>query len=108
MKLESNLKKELWDTIKTNYENESYSNSILDSIYLLTETIRNKTGLEGDGASLVGEAFGGNKPKIKLNKLQTESEKNIQRGMQELLRGIYTTIRNPRSHDKLKIGRAHV
>lgn len=100
MDLKINIEQELWDIIKKSYENESYSSSILDAMHFLTDTIRNKTGLEGDGVSLVGQAFGGNNPKIKLNKLQTESEKNIQKGTQEILRGLYTAIRNPRSHDK--------
>lgn len=101
MDLRINIDQDMWEIIQKNYENESYSSAILDAIHLLTETIRNKTGLEGDGSSLVGQAFGGDNPKIQLNKLQTESEKNIQKGMQEILKGLYTAIRNPRSHDKI-------
>ncbi|MDP9700535.1 uncharacterized protein (TIGR02391 family) [Paenibacillus intestini] len=100
MELRIHIQKELWDSIEKNYHNESYSSAILDAIHLLTETIRNKTGLEGDGSSLIGQAFGGNPPMIQLNKMQTESEKNVQKGMVDLLRGVYTTFRNPRSHDK--------
>ncbi|NLH45300.1 MAG: TIGR02391 family protein [Acholeplasmataceae bacterium] len=92
---------ELWNIIKKNYEAENYSGSILDAIFRLTDIIRNKTGLEGDGASLIGQAFGGDNPRIKLNKLQTDSEKDVQKGIQEILRGIYTSIRNPRSHDAI-------
>lgn len=100
MDLKTNIEQELWDIIEKNYENRSYSSAILDAMHLLTDTIRNKTGLEGDGSSLVGQAFGGDNPKIQLNKLQTESEKNIQKGIQQILRGLYMAIRNPRSHDK--------
>ena len=92
---------ELWEVIQKNYESENYTGAILDAIFKLTDTIRNKTGLEGDGASLIGQAFGGDDPRIKLNKLQTDSEKDIQKGVQEILRGIYTGIRNPRSHDAM-------
>jgi uncharacterized protein (TIGR02391 family) len=100
MDLKVNIEVELWEMIEKNYQNESYSGAISDAIHLLTETIREKTGLEGDGSNLVGQAFGGDNPKIQLNKLQTESEKNIQKGIQEILKGLYTAIRNPRSHDK--------
>lgn len=100
MDLRTSIRKDLWETIEKNYENESYSSAILDTMYLLTDTIRNKTGLEGDGSSLIGQAFGGENPKLQLSKLQTDSEKNIQKGMQEILRGLYTAVRNPRSHDK--------
>lgn len=101
MELNLEIEQELWETIAKNYENESYSSAILDAMHLLTETIRNKTGLEGDGTNLVGQAFGSENPMIKLNKLQTDSEKNIQKGIQDILRGFYIAIRNPRSHDKL-------
>ncbi|USK56386.1 TIGR02391 family protein [Cytobacillus solani] len=100
MDLKANIEHDLWEAIKKNYENESFSSSILDAIHLLTETIRNKTGLEGDGNSLIGQALGGSDPRLKINNLQTESEKNIQRGIQDILKGFYTAIRNPRSHDK--------
>ena len=92
---------ELWEVIQKNYDTENYTGAILDAIFKLTDTIRNKTGLEGDGASLIGQAFGGDDPRIKLNKLQTDSEKDIQKGIQDILRGIYTGIRNPRSHDSM-------
>ncbi|PFP10145.1 TIGR02391 family protein [Priestia megaterium] len=100
MDLRGNIQEILWESIAENYENASYSTAILDAMHLLTETIRNKSGLEGDGSALVGNAFGSNDPKIKLNKLQTDSEKNVQKGMQDLLRGLYMVIRNPRSHEK--------
>ena len=47
---------------------------------------------------MIGAAFGGASPKLKVNRLQTESKQNVQRGMEALLRGIYQAIRNPRSH----------
>jgi uncharacterized protein (TIGR02391 family) len=62
--------------------------------------IRDRTGLDGDGQELVGKAFGGPNPLLKVNKLQTESERNVQKGIQFLLMGLYQGIRNPRSHGK--------
>lgn len=102
MTIRNEIDTDLWEVIQKNYESENYTGAILDAIFKLTDVIRNKTGLEGDGASLIGQAFGGENPRIKLNKLQTDSEKDIQRGIQEILRGIYTGIRNPRSHDAMK------
>ena len=101
MMIKNEIDVELWEAIQKNYDAENYTGAILDSIFKLTDTIRNKTGLEGDGASLIGQAFGGDDPQIKLNKLQTDSERDIQKGIQEILRGIYSGIRNPRSHDSM-------
>ena len=102
MTIQNEVDIELWEIIKKNYVSENFAGAILDSIFKLTDTIRNKTGLEGDGSGLIGQAFGGDNPRIKLNKLQTDSEKDIQKGVQEILRGIYTAIRNPRSHDAIR------
>lgn len=101
MNLETRLPESLWEAVRANYEKRNFTGAILDAFYFLSELLRNKSGTEGDGASLIGQALGGAAPKIKLNRLQTESEWNVQRGIEQLLRGLYQGIRNPRSHDKL-------
>lgn len=99
--LKENIEEKLWDFVKKNYNSENYSNAILDAIQFIGDLIRDKSGLEGDGNTLVGIAFGGENPKLKLNNLQTETEKNIQKGIEQIFRGIYSAYRNPRSHSKL-------
>ncbi len=101
MNLETRIDTRLWDAVRISYENRNFTGLIQDSMYFLTDLIREKTGLEGDGASLVGQAFGGRSPLLKVNKLQTESEKNEQKGVEQIIRGLYQAIRNPRSHEKI-------
>lgn len=100
MNLETKITTELWASIRTNYDKQDFTGAILDAFHFLSDLIRKKSGAEGDGAALIGSALGGAAPKIKLNKLQSESELNIQRGMEMTLRGMYQTFRNPRSHEK--------
>ncbi len=100
MNIETIIDESLWKSIKTNYENRYYSGAILDTIHFLSDLIREKTDLQGDGVNLVGQAFGGRQPKIKITKMQSQSEKDIQKGTEQILRGIYLSIRNPRSHEK--------
>lgn len=100
MNLETQLEPPLWESIRTSYEARNYTVAILDAIHCLSELIREHAGLEGDGVTLVGDAFGGKTPRLKVNRLQTESEQNVQRGIEALLRGIYQAIRNPRSHGR--------
>jgi len=95
------ISEHLWNEIRQNYEEGRYSAALLDAVHHLSAIIREKGNLEGDGAQLVGDAFGGLSPRIKVNKLQTENDKNVQRGVEALLRGIYQAIRNPRSHEKI-------
>jgi uncharacterized protein (TIGR02391 family) len=98
MNLETSLEPRLWETVRASWEARKFTNAILDAIYMLSDVIRERSGLEGDGVPLIGAAFGGSSPKLKVNRLQTESEQNMQRGVEALLRGLYQAIRNPRSH----------
>ena len=100
MNLESKIEERLWKMIQNSYEGRNYTGAIHDAIYFLSDLIREKSGLASDGVSLIGQAFGGKSPKLKINKLQSESDKNIQAGIAQILRGIYQAIRNPRSHEK--------
>lgn len=99
MELINNINEELWGAIEKSYNEEKYTGAILDSIHFLTEVIKNKTGLDIEGAKLASEAFGGDNPKIRVNNLQTASEKDTQKGIEEVIKGIYISLRNSRSYD---------
>ena len=101
MNLGTEIGQELWQAVRRSYESQAWSNAILDSIHHLSDVLRTKTGLQSDGTALAGQALGGKTPKLRLNRLQTDSEKNIQAGVEQLLRGLYQAIRNPRSHERL-------
>lgn len=100
MNLETRLPPDLWDAVRMNYEKRNFTGAILDAFYFLSDLLRKKSGAEGDGAALIGQALGSATPKIKLNRLQSESEWNVQKGVEQMLRGFYQAIRNPRSHEK--------
>ncbi len=100
--LEILIDNELWEAIRKDYNDENYTGAITKSFFYLTSVIRDKSGADSDGTQLIGESFGGAIPKIMINNLQTESERNIQKGTQDILRGLYSAIRNPRSHGEVK------
>lgn len=100
MSLKTSLPEPLWAAIEAAYESRNYTGAILDAMYYLGDIIREKAGLQSDGVALVGQALGGKSPKLKVNRLQTESERDIQKGTQNLLSGLYQSVRNPRSHGK--------
>jgi uncharacterized protein (TIGR02391 family) len=102
MNLQTIIGQELWHAISRSYLSQAYCNAILDSIHYLSDIIRDKSGVDGDGVPLVGQAFGGDTPRIRINKLQTQSERDEQKGLADLLRGIYTGIRNTRSHEQIE------
>jgi len=99
MNLQTHISNNLWLAIESTYKSKNYSHSILDAVHYISNVIREKTGIDGDGTSLIGQAFGGDSPRLKINKLQTETERNEQHGIENILRGLYQAIRNPRSHE---------
>jgi len=100
MDLNDIVSEDIYSVIKNKYDNQLYSDAILDSIKYLTNIIREKSKIGGDGAGLIAQAFGGQSPKIKINKMVTTSEIDEQKGYEQILRGIYCGIRNPRSHEQ--------
>ena len=100
MNLSSSIDERLWLSVRATYEATNYSGAILDSIYFLSDVIRDKSGLDSDGLQLVGAAFSGTNPIIKVNPLHTQSDQDEQKGVHFLLMGIYSAIRNPRSHGR--------
>ncbi|MCW0463882.1 TIGR02391 family protein [Xanthomonas sacchari] len=102
MNLATEVNLDLWAAIRRSYESQAWSNAILDAVHHFSDVIRAKSGLQSDGTALAGQAFGGKEPKIRLNRLATESEKNVQAGVEQIARGLYQAIRNPRSHERFE------
>lgn len=105
MGLDTRIKPELWASLERSYSSGNYTHAIQDAMSFVTDTIRDKSGLDGDGDSLVGQAlgFGKNKrPKLMINRFQTQTEKDMQRGIMLVLKGLYALVRNPRSHERIE------
>jgi uncharacterized protein (TIGR02391 family) len=86
------------------YRAGMYGDAAAQGVQIYCEEVRRLTGEIADGADLVNRVFGSKKdldtkpPKIQLNALSTDSEKNIQEGQGHLSRGVVTGFRNPISH----------
>jgi len=63
--------------------------------FLTGPDIRERTGLESDGINLIGQAFGGKAPKLRVNKLVTESEVCFTCAQRKRLANSYTSSRLP-------------
>lgn len=98
MDLKSHIRPNLWRAIQSAYEAEHYCDAIQDAFIYLSEVLRDRSGLDGDGHELVGAALGGKSPVLRLNMLQTETEINQQQGTLFIMKGMYQAIRNPRVH----------
>ncbi|MFQ6403210.1 MULTISPECIES: TIGR02391 family protein [Bacteria] len=72
--------------------------AVLNSMIALFDFIRERSGLQEDGSTLINEAFSIDKPCLVFSDIHTESGKNDQKGFMQILRGAYQGIRNPQAH----------
>ncbi|KOP79891.1 hypothetical protein AMS60_16210 [Bacillus sp. FJAT-21945] len=93
-----NLHPHLLKYCKSELLQNNYFHAVLEATKSIASMIRNKTGLQSDGAKLVDEAFGGIHPLLKINSFQTESEKSEQKGFVSITKGLFGTFRNPTAH----------
>lgn len=97
-----NFDKDLVAAVGDRLQNGMYTDAVLAGGKYLTKVLRKKGNVSSDGIQLAGEVLGGNAPLLRLNKLQTQSEKDEQKGVHQIVMGFYTGIRNPRTHDKME------
>jgi uncharacterized protein (TIGR02391 family) len=53
----------------------------------------------------MNKAFSVNNPIIELDKLDTETGKNIQKGYMQIFSGVMTGIRNPKAHLNIRLNK---
>jgi len=75
-----------------------YRDAVLNSVVAIFDLIRRRSGVDKDGAQLIGEVFSLDAPKLIFSELDTESGKNDQKGFIQILQGAYLGIRNPKAH----------
>lgn len=84
------------------FGNGHYAQAILEAYKAVVNQVKNISGLtELDGKALMEYVFSLNNPKVKLNNLQTKSDKDEQLGFMLLYSGAALGIRNPKAHDNI-------
>jgi uncharacterized protein (TIGR02391 family) len=76
----------------------NYFHAVFEATKSVAEKIRQRTGLTGDGAELVDEAFGLKSPLLAINTLRTETEHTEQKGFANLVKGVFGVFRNVTAH----------
>jgi uncharacterized protein (TIGR02391 family) len=76
--------------------------AIFEAFKAINNRVKAMTGLDLDGASLMGEAFKDSDPPIALSDISTETGRNIQAGFRFLFMGAVRGIRNPDAHELFK------
>ena len=82
------------------YRNGHYKSAALEAYIRVIHQVKVVSGINEDGDSLMNKAFAADKqtPVVQFNGLTTESERDEQRGLLFLFKGI-VGIRNSKAHD---------
>lgn len=84
---------------RTELLQENYFHAVFEASKGLAQRIRDKSGVDADGAVLVDRVFSLERPVLAINTLQTETEKSEHKGFAALIKGCFAAIRNPLAHD---------
>lgn len=77
---------------------DNYFHCVLEATKSVADKIRERAGVEGDGAGLVDRVFSVQTPLLALNSLRSESEQSEQKGFAHLLKGVFGMFRNVTAH----------
>jgi uncharacterized protein (TIGR02391 family) len=77
---------------------ENYFHAVLEAVKGVAERLRSMSGLGSDGAELVNAVFSVKTPILAINSLKTDTELSEQKGIANMLVGIFGAIRNPIAH----------
>jgi len=90
----------LYNLIKKLFQDGHHAYAIEEAFKFLNNLVKNVSNMPDlDGSSLMTNVFSPTKPVLKLNGMQSQSEKNEQLGYMQILQGVMTGIRNPRAHE---------
>lgn len=78
---------------------EDCFNAVLEATKGLAERIRKMSNLDLDGHKLVAKALEGKTPVVRLNSLQSDTDRNEQLGIAHLMKGAISAFRNPVGHE---------
>jgi uncharacterized protein (TIGR02391 family) len=78
---------------------DNYFHAVFEAAKGLAQRIRDMSGVQADGASLVDRVFAIERPLLALNTLRTETEKSEHKGFSALLKGCFAAVRNPLAHE---------
>lgn len=78
---------------------DNYFHAVFEASKGLAQRIRDMSGIQGDGATLVDQVFSIDRPVLAMNSLRTETEKSEHKGFALLLKGCFGAVRNPLAHE---------
>ena len=88
---------------RSHFRSRKYGDAIFAAFRCIEVLVKEKSGVHNRrGQSLMSIVFNENRPIIKLNRLETDFEKDEQMGFRFIYMGSMTGIRNPKAHAEIE------
>lgn len=98
-KLEArNVHAEIFNYCKPELLTENYFHAVFESVKSIAERLRSMTNVHADGHDLINVAFSATTPLLQINQLQDINDRSEHNGFANIIRGLFSTIRNPTAH----------
>jgi uncharacterized protein (TIGR02391 family) len=81
------------------FDNGHYSQSTFEAFKYLDKTVKQLSGVDKSGKTLMMEALKEASPMLQLTPLADETDRNEQEGFKYIFAGSMIAIRNPRGHE---------
>lgn len=78
---------------------DNYFHAVFEATKGLAQRVRDRSGVQAEGAALVDRVFSVEHPLLVMSALQTETEKSEHKGFAALLKGCFAAVRNPLAHE---------
>ena len=78
---------------------DNYFHAVFEATKGLAQRLRDRSGIQADGAALVDLVFSVEQPLLVMSALQTETERSEHKGLAALLKGCFAAVRNPLAHE---------
>lgn len=93
-----NVHKEVIKYCNEELVKENYFHSVFEGVKSVAQRIRDLTGVHADGNPLVDVVFSTSNPLLRINPLQTDTDRNEHLGLSNMIKGLFGLIRNPTAH----------
>lgn len=93
-----NVHSKIFDYCNAELLAENYFHSVFEAVKSIADRIREMTGYQTDGATLIDAVFSTTNPQIRFNMLSNDNERSEHLGLANIIKGLFGIIRNPTAH----------
>jgi uncharacterized protein (TIGR02391 family) len=84
------------------FRDEHRAAAVFEAAKAVNNRVKAMSGLTGDGAGMMGDAFKDKQPALELADLTTQTGRDVQAGYRFLFMGSQQAIRNPAAHEQFR------